>query len=1307
MRSTWRRSRYPSPRFGALRPDRAPRAAQRAGAAHLLDRDRGLRALAFRGDGALAVGLGRGALHARDALVRRHAAPPAPARLSRLHRTRAHRPPRHPQRLPRAAGHQPRCRHPPLSGRLHARARAAPARADGDGRGRPLCVLPERLVLRRHRVQRRRLDRPRRPGRSAAAARVPERRGVLRGRAGPRDRHGHPAAEPDDRPRAGTHRHVVPRARGVARRRLRRADRRHRRRRRVRRGHRRDRLVRRLHERGARARRLHQPRRLLPQSPPPAAVASLRPLLHQAVRLHAARHRHLDLRGGLDRLRHSPARPRHARELPDLRPVRDHGVADARPLLDQPLRHRIHPDVRDLRRRRHRPDRAAPRRGGGADRRCVRARIRRLGAAVVRRRPRRRRADRAARARRRAARSAPRRSLRRRGHASLRAGARAGAAVRQSPRRARAAALHRRPPPVAPRGDRHDQARRLRLSPPARSALEHRPAALLRRRPRAGHAAGAVRLRLVSGRALGERRVAMDVGPLRDASPRGERRHRAAPRGVVPRRAAAAEAERNDRAERRHPRPLRAVRGALAARLPRQSSERRAGDAGDRRRQDLHAGARRARRRRPRARILTSLSCMGTRMTKLCAMLLVLFTACASAPPPAAAPAPAPAPVVVHNDIATKTAKMQKLDGYLPLFWDADAGKLYLQIARPGEEMIHVTGMAGGVGSTPIGLDRGGMGESRLVRFDRVGPKVLLVQLNERYRALSNDENERRGVEDSFAKSVLWGFKVEASEGDGVLVAAPALSPADQHAIAAPLPGAKQGSYTLDRNRSAIFLPRTKAFPRNTEVEATLTFETHERPGRDISSVARTGWEKKDPGGAVSEPVAPIVYYVDPGAPEPIRSAIIEGVSWWNQAFEAAGFRNAFQVKVLPPDADPMDVRYNTINWVHRATRGWSFGGAVIDPRTGEIIKGNVVLGSQRIRQDVLIAGGLIPQYDELHDRALAELDPATSPAVMALARIRQLAAHEVGHTLGLAHNMAASSYGRASVMDYPSPTVKIVDGKLDLSDAYAKGLGASDLFSIKYPYGQFANDEELDRFVREEAPTHLYINDPHARPVSAAHPLASVWDAPGDPIAALRHESEVRRIALSQFGLRNLAVGEPLSSLEEKLVPLFLHHRYQLEAAAKSIGGIDYTYSVKENGAIVPQPVRHIVTPERQRDAMAAVLSTLEPSFLEIPQRILNLIPPRADTTEGGVAELFEHRTTPAFDPVSAAMTSAEITLDALLDARRAARMAQFHAENAKNPDFTELVDDVIAVTTRRESGYRGAITRAAARPAPPPPIT
>jgi len=394
------------------------------------------------------------------------------------------------------------------------------------------------------------------------------------------------------------------------------------------------------------------------------------------------------------------------------------------------------------------------------------------------------------------------------------------------------------------------------------------------------------------------------------------------------------------------------------------------------------------------------------------------------------------------------------------------------------------------------------------------------------------------------------------------------------------------------------------------------------------------------------------------------------------------------------------------INWIHRSTRGWSMGESVTDPRTGEIIKGNVLLGSLRTRQDVLIGNGLIPQFDGMHDRALSSLDPKTSPYMMALARIRQLAAHETGHTLGLAHNMAASSYGRASVMDYPSPYVKIVDGRLDLSDAYATGIGEFDKFLIRYAYSQFApgadEEKELERIVDEGEranPPMLYVNDQHSRPVSAAHPLGSVWDIQGDPIDGLRHEMEVRRIALSQFGLRNLPTGEALSSLEEILVPLYLHHRYQLEAASKSIGGIDYTYAVKEDGAIVPPLVRRIVAASRQRDAMKLITSTLEPSFLELPQRLIDLIPPRADATAAPSIELFEHHTAPAFDPIAAAMSSAQITLDALLSPQRAARMVQQHAESAEYPDFNETIDDVIAVVTKRESGMAGAIARANAR--------
>jgi len=734
-------------------------------------------------------------------------------------------------------------------------------------------------------------------------------------------------------------------------------------------------------------------------------------------------------------------------------------------------------------------------------------------------------------------------------------------------------------------------------------------------------------------------------------------------------------------------------------------------------------------------------------MRKLAAAALLL-AACTTT-------TPAPKPIVVEKSpIEAKTTKLQKFDGYIPLYWDAENGKLLMQISRFGEELLYQSSLPAGVGSNPIGLDRGLMGQTQIVTFDRVGPKVLMTASNYRFRAISDDAAEKRAVADSFARSVMWSFKVEASDAASVLVDATEFFLSDQQGIARTLRQTQQGSYALDRNRSAIYLPRTKVFPKNTEIEAVLTFQASDRPGNFVSGVtpiadsvtvrahhsfvqlpppgyaprradprvgvfsvdffdyvspftgpiqkqwiARHRLIKKDPTAAISEPVEPIVYYVDAGAPEPIRSALIEGASWWSQAFEAAGFRNAFQVKVLPPDADPMDLRYNMINWVHRAQRGWSYGAAVIDPRTGEIIKGNVTLGSLRIRQDVMIAEGLIPQFDELHDQALSSLDPATSPSMMALARIRQLAAHETGHTLGLDHNMAASSYGRASVMDYPSPYVKITNGKLDLSDAYATGIGSYDKWVIRYAYAQFdpANEaKELDRIVRE-AP--LFITDPESRPVSAAHPSASVWDAPGNNVEMLRHEIEVRRIALSQFGLRNIPMSTPLAQLEEMLVPLYLHHRYQLEAAAKSIGGLDYTYSVKEEGGLVPTPTRRIVPAAAQRDALSAVLSTLEPAFLEIPPRIVALIPPRGNVDVTSNTELFEHRTTPAFDPVSAAMSSVDITLSALFDPRRAARLAQFHAEDSANPSFNEVVNDVLDIVTRREPGYRGAITRGSAR--------
>ncbi len=705
-----------------------------------------------------------------------------------------------------------------------------------------------------------------------------------------------------------------------------------------------------------------------------------------------------------------------------------------------------------------------------------------------------------------------------------------------------------------------------------------------------------------------------------------------------------------------------------------------------------------------------------------------------------------------RKTIGSVVEKMQKIDGFVPVYINADDGKIYYEISRFNSEFLYLVSLPTGVGSNPIGLDRAQLGPTRVVKFERAGNKVLMVQPNYEFRALSNNEAERKSVEESFARSVIWGFKIEAAEGDRVLVDATAFFIRDAHGVAERLNQARQGNFSFDESRSALYLPNTKGFPKNTEVEATVTLSSNAEAGNMVGSVTPTGrhvtvrqrhsfvelpdnnykprkfdprtgsiptsfydygtdinedlekrWilrhrlEKKEPNATVSEAVTPIVYYVDNGAPRAIQQALVEGAAWWNQAYEAAGFRNAFQVRVLPPDADPMDVRYNVINWVHRSTRGWSIGSSVVDPRTGEIIKGDVTLDSQRARQDFLLGEGMIPPYRSQANACefgmlpdadyLLSAQSANELTAMSYARIRQLSAHEVGHTLGFTHNFAASTYDRGSVMDYPAPMVEIKNGKLDFSNAYAVGIGSFDKFATRYAYTQFAaganEDRELERIVNEGlAAGMLFLADQDARPPGAAHPLANLWDNGGDPVAMLKHEMEVRRIGLNSFGLQNLPGGTPLSELENRFLPLYLHHRYQLTAATKMIGGAYYTYAVRSGNGPSPSTVADVVPAARQREALQAVLDTLKPEELVISDNILKLLPPTAYGYTSGRTERLSKRTSPMFDEIGAAEIAADMAIGGLLEPNRAARTIAFNSRDRANPHFSEVVAALVKAT-------------------------
>ena len=660
--------------------------------------------------------------------------------------------------------------------------------------------------------------------------------------------------------------------------------------------------------------------------------------------------------------------------------------------------------------------------------------------------------------------------------------------------------------------------------------------------------------------------------------------------------------------------------------------------------------------------------------------------------------------------------------GFIDLYVDKNANKVLAKLPEADEDgvslrLIHTARLTAGLGSNPVGLDRGWGDSGKIVVFRKLGNKVIIEAENTLYRADPNNPLEERAVRESFARSFLASADVVKST-DGVVIDLTDFLTSDVLNLKQYLKDRGEGTFSIAKDRTLVDTTNVFAFPDNVEMDVFFTLSSAD-PGREFSTTAANGLDATliqhhsfarlpedgytplpaDPRtGAIEvvhydysaelsdqiethiarryrlqkneagETVNPIVFYIDSGAPEPIRSALVDGAEWWTEAFAAAGYPDGYRVEILPEDAHPLDIRYNVVQWVHRQTRGWSYGGGVSDPRTGEMLKGHVNLGSLRVRQDRMIFEGLV-------GTAKTDSGADDDPVELALDRIRQLSAHEVGHALGFAHNFAASTYGKGSVMDYPAPDVRVTNGEMDFSNTYGVGIGEWDKFAAIWLYGDLS-DEEREAVVQSALDRGLaYVADSDGRSVGTAHPLGNVWDNGADPVEGLNEAMKVRRLALDTFGPDRIHEGQPISDLNKVLVPIYLYHRYQTAAAAKYIGGMSFNYGIRGDG----QSGAELVPVADQRRALRAVLATLDPKELDIKDDTLNLLTPFlvSYSIADSDRELFRRTAYPAFDVTAAADTAADLTFDVLLDPRRAARLIEFKRRDARNLGLMDVLQE------------------------------